>query len=113
MFEVFGDTIYYNGREFAAITATNLNAGGWVIDAREELDRHASITLDEFDAFVKAFTKDINQRIEKCLERQAESLWWPPAVVDQLDGVAEALIDEIGVSLRDESLDNMGVRIDG
>lgn len=110
MFTVHGDIIYYDGKAFAVITATPVSAGGWVLDARENIDAQAGIPLTEFDNFYTVFRNEIGDKIESDLSKAVEEIWLPEFLVERLkDRISATVLD----FFKDEAEQNLEVTFDG
>ena len=110
MFTVHGDVIYFDGKAFAVITATAVKSGGWTIDARETLDRHSSIGLDDFADFHTTFTRDVGDKIESALSEAVGDLWLPEAFTKPL---TERLTARLVEFFKDEAEQNLGIECSG
>lgn len=104
-FTVIDNVIYWEGRAFAVLSVEPVSDGGWVIDAREELEAVGYVDGDEVTEFRAAFRREINDTLQECLTNAVEKLWLPEAFHDVLltligPALHKALDQEISTSLR-------------
>lgn len=74
MFKVIGEIIEYNGQPFAYIIGSPITKGGWVIDARAEIEGAADlIDAAEITEFRTAFRSEINDILMERLTHAVEN----------------------------------------
>lgn len=84
MFSVVDNVIYYQGRAFAVLTVDPVSNGGWVIDAREEVENIGFVDVDQLTEFRTAMRSEINDTLNECLTNAVEKLWLPEVFDDVL-----------------------------
>lgn len=72
MFQVIGDTIYYNGQELAVIT---MPLSGMKINAIDDLNERFTYTYDDVSAIVREIDGDVNHVVKEALTDAIDGFW--------------------------------------